>query len=215
MTLAFVRAALARREGPCVALVLRYGSINAREARPRVWSIARAILADLCGCAIEALAIVRGAHGKPALATARGVSFNISHAAGASLLAFSATGEVGCDIEDRLEPDDFERIGPLVLHPNEMRYLHARPGREERIHAFARCWVRKEAALKARGWGFALEARGVDTGLETAQAAIRFDTGPVLVIHDAPASIGFAAAVACVDAECAWRAEDLASAAAS
>jgi 4'-phosphopantetheinyl transferase len=193
---------IVRMPAVCTAVVLLH---DGAASRARIWRAVCALLG------VEAAQIERSALGKPRLpASMGGVWFNVSHAASASLVAISRSGEVGADIEDRLREDDVLSAGPLVLHPREAAYI----GRLEpaaRAQAFARCWVRKEAALKARGSGFAADARSVDTRIEDAQPAIALGDGPAFVIHDAPPALGITAAVACVDAECAWQLVPLAS----
>lgn len=208
MTAAFLREARAR--GASAVVVLRYGSLEASRARPLVAARVRALLGDMCGVSVDESDFVRDEHGKPALRGARGVWFNVSHGARASLFALSDAGEIGCDIEDRLRDDDVERVGPLVLHDDERRFMAALADDEERRTAFARCWVRKEAVLKARGFGFALDARTVDTALHVEQPSVRVGDGPPFVIHDAPPRLAITAAVACAARECAWHVEALA-----
>ncbi len=88
--------------------------------------------------------------GKPYLPNAS-IDFSISHSGNMIWAAFCPKGSVGIDVE---------RISPLpelsqmtnMLHPDENAAIRKGPIRE-RTSLFYRCWVRKEAVLKASGKG--------------------------------------------------------------
>ena len=99
----------------------------------RRFVVARARLRELLGRRLgmrpEAVAIVYGAQGKPALARGE-LRFNLAHSGELALYAFSRACEVGVDLE-------------------EIRALpEARPG-------FLRRWTRREALAKGLGSGLA------------------------------------------------------------
>jgi 4'-phosphopantetheinyl transferase len=117
--------------------------------------VRRALLGRYLGCEPEALSFSRGRHGKPALADAGedlSLHFNVSHSAGLALYALTRSREVGVDIE-RLRPElADERLVDRFFAAPEVAELRALPAQLWSQGFFA-CWTRKEAYLKASGWG--------------------------------------------------------------
>ncbi|MGX7761505.1 4'-phosphopantetheinyl transferase family protein [Streptomyces angustmyceticus] len=93
-----------------------------------------------------------GPHGRPAVAGAGGgaVHFSLSHSGGLALLGLAAR-PVGVDIE-RVPAPRIAEDAARALHPTEQAELADLPA-ASRPRAFARCWTRKEARLKATGEG--------------------------------------------------------------
>ncbi|WP_416957771.1 4'-phosphopantetheinyl transferase family protein [Streptomyces sp. Agncl-13] len=105
-----------------------------------------------------------GPHGRPAVAGPSGgtVHFSLSHSGGLALLGLAAR-PLGVDVE-RVPAPELVRDAARSLHPVERAEL-ARTSPECRPVAFARCWTRKEAYLKATGEGLSGAAlRGVYLG---------------------------------------------------
>lgn len=125
-----------------------------RSAHVAAHGALRGLLGAALGCPPGAVRFRRGSHGKPLLEGARGegLHFNLSHADDVALIALSLRGPVGVDIEalDRAA----ERASDLhaVLSDLE-RAAIARLPPAARPLATYRCWVRKEALLKAAGCG--------------------------------------------------------------
>lgn len=114
----------------------------------------REVLSALTGTPARTIEIVRGAHGKPMLGEgARVLEFNVSHSGDWGLLAV-AHMDVGVDVEQvrprRIDPRFEERF----LTPAERELLRARRGTDGDA-AFFVVWSRKEAYLKAAGFGLA------------------------------------------------------------
>ncbi|KOU42032.1 hypothetical protein ADK55_26990 [Streptomyces sp. WM4235] len=154
----------------------------------------RALLGERLGAAPGRLLIERepcagcgGPHGRPYL-PGRPVHFSLSHAGDLVLVALAPV-PVGVDVEPER---DASLIGDTVdaLHDVERAELLGLPARA-RGAAFARCWARKEAALKSTGTGLVRGASQpyVGSGLVPAQP----DGHHVL---DLPAPPGHAAALA-------------------
>jgi 4'-phosphopantetheinyl transferase len=154
-------------------------------------ALVRKVLGHLTRVAPSALGIARTQRGKPYLEGANPIRFNVSHARAYSLVALSRAGEIGCDIEDRFDATDVDRLGPLVLNAQELEALVHVHG-AERQDAFRNCWVRKEALLKAAGSGF----------LEDPRQVLAQDTR--LALHECAVGPGCSAAVASADAACTW-----------
>ncbi|MFG2641342.1 4'-phosphopantetheinyl transferase family protein [Streptomyces sp. NPDC048370] len=177
----------------------RLGALRAEADRDRylVAHVAlRRVLGERLGLAPAAVRIVRrpctdcgGPHGRPVVAGDTGTHFSLSHAGDLVAVAVAEVA-VGVDVEEVPPPDVVAATAPTVLHPEELRELAALP-EAARPAAFARCWTRKEACLKALG-----------TGLNTPPATVRVGTGLRAVAlpgrhqADVPTLPGYAAAVA-------------------
>jgi 4'-phosphopantetheinyl transferase len=193
--------AVALATGAALALFIPHGPGERVDALAAVWNRVRVVLARLALAQPDALRIVRLSGGKPTLAGGA-VAFNVSHARGCSLLALARRGEIGCDVENRLLASDATDLSPIVLHPAERDYL-GRLVEDVRSQAFARCWVRKEALLKAQGTGFADEPRSLDVLPAQQAPAVDCKAGR-MVLHDAPPQAGVTAAVATGEPHCQW-----------
>jgi Phosphopantetheinyl transferase len=92
----------------------------------------------------------RGPHGKPYL-NGSPLQFNLSHSGGLALVAVSLT-EVGIDVEAARSTFDPVSLAARFLSAADAASLQALP-EPERHDEFLRLWTRKEAALKAIGFG--------------------------------------------------------------
>ena len=110
-----------------------------------------------------------GPYQKPSLA-GTGPRFNLSHSGSVALLAFSAGGEVGIDVERDDADLARERIPERFFSAAEVRALRALP-RALQPRAFLCCWTRKEAFIKARGDGLSLALDSFDVTLVPGQPA--------------------------------------------
>ncbi len=91
------------------------------------------------------------AQGKPVL-PADCPHFNLSHSDDLALLAVSASGPVGIDLE-QIRPDlEWMPLARRYFHLDEWQALTGLPPNQQR-EAFFAVWVRKEAWLKALGVG--------------------------------------------------------------
>lgn len=131
-----------------------------------------------------------GAHGRPAVAGATGerLHFSLSHAGDLVLLAFAPV-PVGADVESHPSAATTAETA-RALHPDERAELASLPA-PQRPAAFARCWTRKEAYLKARGVGL-----GEDPAVCYVGTGDRPGRPPGWPIADVDAADGYAAAVA-------------------
>lgn len=93
-----------------------------------------------------------GSKGKPALAPASNVEFNLTHCGGLAAFAFTVGCPIGVDLE-RIRPiAEAQDIAGRFFCPEESAEILSLPPSEcER--AFFRCWTRKEAYIKAIGDG--------------------------------------------------------------
>jgi 4'-phosphopantetheinyl transferase len=105
-----------------------------------------------------------GAHGKPRL-PGSGLEFSLTHSRRRVGVAFARHLAVGIDVEDvtaarpgaALEPAVLTSAGlaPAVLAPAERAALAALP-HDRQGDGFLRYWTRKEAVLKATGYGLSV-----------------------------------------------------------
>lgn len=114
----------------------------------------RHVLAAHMHVPARSIEIVRGAHGKPMLAEGAGeLQFNVSHSGDWGLLAV-AHMDVGVDVEQVRPRRVHPRFEHRFLTPAERELLRARRGTDG-DSAFFVVWSRKEAYLKATGFGLA------------------------------------------------------------
>jgi 4'-phosphopantetheinyl transferase len=120
----------------------------------------RTLLARYLGRDPEALRFRYGRERKPAL-VGEELRFNLAHAEGTVLYAFSSAFEVGVDVE--LLHDDVagKGVAERFFSAQEAAALRALPERD-RARAFLACWTRKEAFLKARGDGLTVPLDSFD-----------------------------------------------------
>ncbi|MDI3422650.1 4'-phosphopantetheinyl transferase family protein [Streptomyces luteolus] len=130
----------------------------------------RVLLGEVLGVSPEAVPFARercagcgGPHGRPVV-PGNPVRFSLSHAGDCYLIVVSDPAvAVGVDVEAVPEPAALDGLTG-ALHPAEAKELRAlRP--EQRPAAFARCWTRKEAVLKAEGSGLHREPAGLHVGV--------------------------------------------------
>ena len=98
-----------------------------------------------------------GAHGKPFLAGPPSPSdlfFNISHSGDWIVVGVTRGREIGVDVERVRSSLAWRDIAGRFFAPMELAQLRALPASAQ-LRAFFDGWVRKEAYLKATGWGLA------------------------------------------------------------
>jgi 4'-phosphopantetheinyl transferase len=116
-------------------------------------------------------------HGKPTLADARGIAFNVSHSGDYVLVAVGRAAAIGVDVE-RVRPDvDVAGVGRQVFTPAERALIAAAPD-ARKTALFFRQWTLKEAVAKAVGLGLSLD-------LKRFEITFRNET-PELAPHGAP-----------------------------
>ena len=158
------------------------GVLGARE-RAR-WARSRGLLRELLGRYTGSdpreLRFRSGAHGKPALRGARSApAFNVSHSGATMLLAFSAAGAVGVDVEaadcrSAGRPRNDVAVAERAFGAFEAERLAAlRPRAREA--ELLRLWTRHEAQLKRRGSGI---GAGLQHGTPLAGWVAELDLGP-------------------------------------
>jgi 4'-phosphopantetheinyl transferase len=116
----------------------------------------RRVLAHRLRCSPAQILLAREPGGKPRLRPGPGrpLHFSLSHAGDHGLVAMSAAHPVGIDVELLPPPPGLAADLASQLSPDESQALASLPPSARGLAAL-RCWVRKEALLKASGHGLA------------------------------------------------------------
>lgn len=130
--------------------------------------VARGLLRTLLGTYTdqrpEQLRFRYGEKGKPSLATAPDVAFNLSHSGELMLLAVTAEADVGADVEVLRVIEDLESICRNFFSAAEVAALETVPAAQKPV-AFLHGWTRKEAYIKAIGDGLSMPLDRFDVTL--------------------------------------------------
>jgi 4'-phosphopantetheinyl transferase len=155
-----------------------------RKDHARRFVVARAMLRNVLACCLGVDAAVIAfryeATGKPALAVpmSSDLRFNLSHSGDVAVCAVVAGREVGIDVERRRSIPTAREMARRFFRPEEVAVLDSLTG-EEFERAFFACWTRKEAYLKASGFGIGrLEACQVTVRPEEPAALVCVDGDP-------------------------------------
>lgn len=138
----------------------------------------------------EAWEFSLGSHGKPAIAGPAGLRlrFNLSHTGGLVACALTLDDDIGVDLEDMTRELDPLELAEHVFSREEITALRALAPDAQR-RRFFESWTLKEAYLKARGLGLALDPQSVSFDLyEGGHARARFPRE----MEDSPSSWSFA-----------------------
>ncbi len=102
----------------------------------------------------------RDAHGRPSVRGHGNLRISVSHTEGALLVAIAARGRVGVDIE-RVRERGLVRLRYHALTGPERDELE-RHAAARQTEVFLNYWTRKEALLKAAGFGLAIDLRLIE-----------------------------------------------------
>ena len=116
----------------------------------------------------ECIRFTANEFGKPFLKNSV-VQFNVSRSQHLCLVTV-ARGSVGCDIEWRDEAFPSADTARAFFSPAEVRALCGLDARQQ-VEAFFNCWTRKEAYIKARGYGLSFPLDSFDVSLVPGQPA--------------------------------------------
>jgi 4'-phosphopantetheinyl transferase len=172
--------------------VARGARFYSEEARVRYLRAHRALRSILARVTSAPLNFALAENGKPFLAAAPGIRFNLSHSRGMALAGVALEVEVGVDIELLRPVPEHVAIAARFFPPSEAEALAAMP-EGERERDFFRRWTRVEAMLKARGtglYGAGAELDGrwttceIEAGDAFAAAAAAANEGMRVRVHD-------------------------------
>jgi 4'-phosphopantetheinyl transferase len=112
--------------------------------------------------------ICYGKHGKPYLAIAESIAFNVSHSGDLAALAFGVGGDIGVDVECLRPVPEISALVRRFLSCTEVDHLLSLP-REEQQSFFFRYWTCKESFVKAVGTGLSTPLDSFDVILYSDQ----------------------------------------------
>jgi 4'-phosphopantetheinyl transferase len=128
--------------------------------------MARAIVGDALGVRPTAWPWREGEHGRPEIDIAGcRMAFNIAHSGGLVACAFTWSGEVGVDIEDRNRAAVDHDLVKRCCSPSEAADVNARG--ESWRDRFLMYWTLKESYLKARGLGISVHLADLSFSLQS------------------------------------------------
>jgi len=172
---------------------LRFDRDRARFITGRV--ALRSILGDLLDRDPARIVFDLGAHGRPSLRDAAGLEFNMSHSGDVALIAVSAAGALGVDVEVLREVRRVLDLARRYLHPEELRVVEdAAPC--DRGEVFLTCWTRKEAVLKSTGVGLTHDTRTLNVGATATEKILDLPHFPRLRLASFSPAAGYMAACA-------------------
>jgi 4'-phosphopantetheinyl transferase len=161
------------------ARVERFRLAGDRERAIAARGLLRMLLARRLGADPSELEFVHGPRGKPALRHPGAVRFNVAHSGDLVVWAIARDHDVGVDVE-RIRPDlDWPPLAARFFGPRERTGLAAlAPARRD--EGFFACWTRKEAYLKATGFGLglALDSFSVSVDPDAPAALLWVDGDP-------------------------------------
>jgi 4'-phosphopantetheinyl transferase len=115
----------------------------------------RNLLAQTLNQSPEKIRIKKAGHGKPYLADYPELAFNLSHSADRMMIALGRQCQLGVDIEFCKQRINLSGLVDKCFAEEEAAYWTKLP-EPQRNQAFYRFWTRKEAFVKATGYGIAL-----------------------------------------------------------
>lgn len=160
------------------ARAARFRFAKDREQYSVAHVLMRMLLARYSRIAPADLRFDLGPAGKPCIAPSDQssyVEFNLAHSGDMVLIAVCSAGPVGVDVEEWTDGLDLDRMSQHFFSSNEAAALRALTP-AQRHTAFFRCWVSKEAYIKATGLG-------ISRGLDYFDVAVGTD-GPAQLLAD-------------------------------
>jgi phosphopantetheinyl transferase len=135
------------------------------------FAFARSSLRGLLGTTLPAADFSTLSNGRPYISGAP--AFNISHTGEIVSIAVAprSTDLIGIDLESKSDISLTPGLIDRVCHPEEKRYLEGLP-EAQRSDAFAICWTRKEALLKATGEGIGEQLPRINVRLAEVQPVL-------------------------------------------
>ena len=138
----------------------------------------RAILGLYLNCAPTDLRFEYNEQGKPSLAHSDldvNLTFNLAHSGTLALYGFTIQRAIGVDIEQIRYDFDSEEIVRHFFSADEAGRLLSIPA-SDRPGWFFACWTRKEAFIKAKGFGLSLPLDQFDVSVSPEEPAPLLET---------------------------------------
>jgi len=167
--------------GEETARMLRFHFAHDQSAFAFARGMLRTLLGSYLGVGPELVSFQTSELGKPSLSGERAQSslhFNLSHTAGAVVVAVCLDREIGADVERVRQDFDVDDIAGKFFSPSEQKALRSFAPGQSRVDAFFRCWTRKEAWLKARGSGLSFPLTDFDVSMSAREGDVLLVTRP-------------------------------------
>jgi 4'-phosphopantetheinyl transferase len=145
-----IRALAATLSSAERARAARFGRPDLRDRYVAGRATLRILLGKRLGRVPTEVEIRRGTRGRPYVADAGTLDFNVSHTDGVAIFGFTDDGRIGVDIEHGERQLNVDGIARKFMAPDEQSALARLPS-EERRRALLRLWTCKEAMSKATG----------------------------------------------------------------
>ncbi len=142
-------------------------------------ALLRQVLSSYAPFRPEQWRFMRGAYGKPEIASAPGLPplhFNLSHTRGMVACIVAYDCPCGIDVEEIRPIKDFRPVVEAVFSDAEITYLDAQDEAAWLQHFFS-IWTLKEAYAKAVGLGLSAPLRQISFNIDTPQARVHFVDG--------------------------------------
>jgi 4'-phosphopantetheinyl transferase len=149
-----------------LARAARYVFETDRLAFLRGRAALRLILATYLGISPATVPLRKGRQDKPELGPpfdASALHFNVSNTGNLALYAVARDGPIGIDVEQVRPVADLEGVAGLILSEAEQAAFSATDA-QDRLAFFHAAWTRKEAYLKALGYGLMRSPTLVELG---------------------------------------------------
>jgi 4'-phosphopantetheinyl transferase len=178
----------------------RIPNLEKRQSFEVAHGVLRFLLGRYVECDPGAIALASDREGKPKLAFAEDLEFNMSHSAGWAVFAFSSNCAVGVDVEQVRAVPGLPALIRRVLCAEEAAELMLL-SECDRERGFFCCWTRKEACAKAIGMGLVAfdkfrVAAHPDRPARIIHAPFDGAAAAAWVIDDLPMPPGYAGALA-------------------
>lgn len=150
------------------------GFANARSRRRFV--VARGTLRMLLGSLLDkpprSIQIDAGPSGKPCLAGAERLRFNVSHSGDLALICIADGFEVGIDLEFLRPVPSAVTMARRHFAPAEARFVESGTTAVDVDRRFLTCWTYKEALVKATGAGLNIDLRSFSVPLDSSSGVV-------------------------------------------
>lgn len=136
-------------------------------------AVLRLLLAEFFGCSPAEIVFDTNEFGKPSVVAPGTLHFNVSHSHDLAAYAFG-TREVGIDVEWKRPITDALDIARRFFTPSEIAAMERVP-LDDRSNVFLMYWTRKEASLKASGFGLSGDLASLDVRMDLDPRILHMD----------------------------------------
>jgi 4'-phosphopantetheinyl transferase len=171
-----------------------------RESFVRTRSTLRHLLGRYMDIHPAGIQFTYGPNGKPALASAENIQFNMTHSGDMAAIAITTDCPIGVDVEQIRPVENMLRIAEQFFCPEETAEIISLPA-DDRECAFFCYWTRKEAYAKAIGAGLGAPLNTIRVTAQSGSSSCSIFTenevgaAQTWTLHDLQLAANYAAAV--------------------